>query len=81
MSGCKMFGWVAATVLSLGMVAQVQAQSKQMPEAVPPAKTMPAAQAPMAPAKSMPAAAAPMAPAKTMPAAAPQMPSKTMPPA
>jgi hypothetical protein len=36
MSGCKMFGWVAASLLTVGIASEVQAQTKQMPEAVPP---------------------------------------------
>ena len=78
MSDCKVFGWVAASFLSLGIAGQAQAQSKQLPMGQGPSAPMSMGQG-SAPGKSMPMGQA-GAPGKSMPmGGAPQMPSKTMP--
>ena len=83
MSDRKVFGWVAASFLGLGLVGQAQAQTpgktlpaaqtppKVMPTPVPPPKVTPT---PVPPPKMMPT---PVPPPKTMPN--PQSPAKVMP--
>ena len=73
-----LFGWVAASVLSVGIAGEAQAQSKQLPQPQGPGKSSPYAQpqGPGAPGKMMPQ---PQGPGKMMPGGAPQMPAKNMP--